>query len=170
MSSVPCGKKIVPLTGTKKYSAPASSSRRPAEWGVFFAEAFEVFQVVFEPALGVQQQVSRPLSDGAQRQFVGEGDGQFGFVAEVVTLAKRGLRDGRTASRALGYRQVLAALDGDCTLEDARVATVQATRRFARKQMGWFNRDDRIEWLPYDAPDLVERCQTLIRRGAQLPA
>jgi len=92
-----------------------------------------------------------------------------GFVAEVVALTRRGLREGRTASRALGYRQVLAALDGDFSLADAQTATVQATRRFARKQMGWFNRDDRIEWLDYDAPDLVERCQDLIRRGSQPP-
>jgi len=121
--------------------------------------------VVFQIGLSIERQVlDKRIADRVEAMW------EAGFVAEVVTLAKRGLRDGRTASRALGYRQVLAALDGDCTLEDARVATVQATRRFARKQMGWFNRDDRIEWLPYDAPDLVERCQTLIRRGAQLPA
>jgi len=65
---------------------------------------------------------------------------------------------------------VLAALNGECTLDEARVATIQATRRFARKQAGWFNRDDRIEWLPYDTPDLVERCIGLIRRDCRRPA
>ena len=82
---------------------------------------------------------------------------QAGFVAEVEALVGRGLRRGVTASRALGYKQVLAYLDGGCTLEAARAATVVATRQFARKQAGWFRRDSRIAWLPYDAPDLARR-------------
>ncbi|MCL2465482.1 MAG: tRNA (adenosine(37)-N6)-dimethylallyltransferase MiaA [Micrococcales bacterium] len=82
---------------------------------------------------------------------------QAGFVAEVEGLVGRGLRRGVTASRALGYRQVLAYFDGGCTLEAARAATVVATRQFARKQAGWFRRDSRIAWLPYDAPDLARR-------------
>lgn len=73
---------------------------------------------------------------------------QQGFVAEVRGLIPRGLRDGRTASRALGYRQILSFLDGGCTEAEAREATVSGTRRFARKQLGWFRRDPRIVWLP----------------------
>jgi len=73
-----------------------------------------------------------------------------GFVDEVRGLVPRGLRQGVTASRALGYRQVLAFLDGECTETEAREATAQATRRFARKQAGWFRRDSRIAWVPYD--------------------
>jgi len=79
-----------------------------------------------------------------------------GLVDEVRRLETRGLRDGLTASRALGYRQVLAFLDGAMTEEEARAATAQATRRFARKQMGWFRRDARIVWRPFDAPGLAE--------------
>ncbi len=71
-----------------------------------------------------------------------------GLVAEVAELAGRGLRQGRTASRALGYRQVLAFLDGELTEDQAREATITGTRRFARKQSGWFRRDPRITWLP----------------------
>ena len=70
-----------------------------------------------------------------------------GLVAEVERLVALGLRDGRTAWRALGYRQVLAFLDGDLTEAKAREATVFGTRRFARKQLGWFRRDPRITWL-----------------------
>ena len=68
-----------------------------------------------------------------------------GLVEEVTGLA--GLRDGVTASRALGYAQVLGALDGRWSLEQARALTVTATRRFARRQRGWFRRDPRITWL-----------------------
>jgi len=68
-----------------------------------------------------------------------------GFVDEVRNLA--GLRDGRTAARALGYQQLLRHLDGEWTLDQAREETVRATRRFARRQESWFRRDPRITWI-----------------------
>ena len=71
-----------------------------------------------------------------------------GFEAEVRGLAGAGLRAGKTASRALGYQQMLRHLDGDWTLDQARAETVRATRRFARRQESWFRRDPRISWLP----------------------
>jgi tRNA dimethylallyltransferase len=80
-----------------------------------------------------------------------------GLVDEVRALERRGLRDGRTASRALGYQQVLAHLAGDCPEETARDETVRATRRFVRRQRSWFRRDERIVWLDGAAPDLTER-------------
>ena len=70
-----------------------------------------------------------------------------GLVDEVRALEGRGLRRGRTASRALGYHQVLSYLDGACSQAQARAATVAATRRFVRRQRSWFRRDDRIVWL-----------------------
>ncbi len=69
-----------------------------------------------------------------------------GFVDEVRALEQAGLRDGRTASRALGYAQVLRFLAGECTEDEACEETVRATRRFARRQESWFGRDPRIEW------------------------
>ncbi len=86
-----------------------------------------------------------------------------GLVAEVAALAGRGLREGRTASRALGYQQVLAYLDGRCTEEQAAKDTAAGTRRFARKQLGWWRRDPRIVWVDaLDLPspaDLIEECE-----------
>ncbi len=71
-----------------------------------------------------------------------------GLVAEVRTLAVRhGLREGVTARRALGYKQVLAMLDGELSEEEARAQTVQATKRFVRRQRSWFRPDPRINWL-----------------------
>ena len=72
---------------------------------------------------------------------------QAGFEAEVRRLAARGLREGPTASRALGYQQLLRHLDGECTLDDARAETIKATKRFARRQESWFRRDPRVHWL-----------------------
>ena len=70
---------------------------------------------------------------------------EAGLVGEVAGLD--GLREGVTASRALGYAQVLGALDGRWSLEQARALTVTATRRFARRQRAWFRRDPRVTWL-----------------------
>lgn len=90
-----------------------------------------------------------------------------GLVDEVRRLERHGLRDGRTASRALGYAQVLRFLAGEWTEEEAKHETIRATRRFARRQEAWFRRDPRITWLPYDAPDLLGR--TLRAIGASPP-
>ena len=89
-----------------------------------------------------------------------------GLVDEVRRLEAAGLRDGRTATRALGYRQVLEYLAGECTEDEARAATVRATRKFARRQDTWFRRDPRIRWLPYDVPDLTERALQAVRSMA----
>lgn len=78
-----------------------------------------------------------------------------GLVDEVRALLPLGLRNGRTASRALGYRQVLEFLDGSCTEQDAQEATIRGTRRFARKQLGWFRRDARITWRATGTPGLA---------------
>ncbi|WP_328384059.1 tRNA (adenosine(37)-N6)-dimethylallyltransferase MiaA [Streptomyces sp. NBC_00400] len=72
---------------------------------------------------------------------------EAGLVDEVRRLEGQGLRAGRTASRALGYQQVLAQLAGECTEQEARDETVRATKRFARRQDSWFRRDPRVHWL-----------------------
>jgi tRNA dimethylallyltransferase len=77
---------------------------------------------------------------------------QAGLVDEVRGLIGAGLRDGRTASRALGYAQVLRFIDGDWSAEQAESETVIATRRFARRQESWFRRDPRVRWLPAGEP------------------
>jgi tRNA dimethylallyltransferase len=79
-----------------------------------------------------------------------------GLVAETAALTERGLREGRTASRALGYQQVLAHLAGELTIEEAREETVRATRRFVRRQRTWFRRDTRVAWLDATRADLVD--------------
>jgi tRNA dimethylallyltransferase len=77
-----------------------------------------------------------------------------GFLDEVRAL---GGRMSRTARQALGYRELLAHLAGDCTLEEAVAAAVSRTRQFARRQRAWFRRDPRITWLgaPANPVDLL---------------
>jgi tRNA dimethylallyltransferase len=78
-----------------------------------------------------------------------------GLVDEVRRLETHGLRDGRTASRALGYSQVLRFLAGEIDEDTAHAHTVTATRRFARRQDSWFRKDPRVRWLRYDDPALL---------------
>ncbi len=80
-----------------------------------------------------------------------------GFVEEVRHLLDHGLAEGRTAPRAIGYREVAAHLRGELTEQEARDQTAQATRRFARRQDSWFRKDPRIVWIPHDDPHLVDK-------------
>jgi tRNA dimethylallyltransferase len=89
-----------------------------------------------------------------------------GLEREVRSLVDAGLREGRTAPRALGYAQVLAMLDGTCGEQEARAATVQGTRRLVRRQESWFGRDRFVRWLPADAEDLLSRALTTVAQGA----
>jgi tRNA dimethylallyltransferase len=88
---------------------------------------------------------------------------ELGLVDEVRQLEQLGLREGRTASRALGYAQVLKFLDGEWSEQDAIDQTILATRRFVRRQESWFRRDPRISWLE-TGPDLVERALDALGR------
>jgi len=103
------------------------------------------------PAVQIGLTLPRPELD---RRIAARVDRMWraGLEAEVRTLVTQGLRDGRTASRALGYQQLLRHLDGECTLDEARLETIKATRRFARRQESWFRHDPRIRWLDAARP------------------
>jgi tRNA dimethylallyltransferase len=90
---------------------------------------------------------------------------EAGLVDEVRALAAVGLREGRTASRALGYQQVLGALAGECTEDEARATTVRATKRFARRQDSWFRRDPRVHWLTARGTELADQALTLLQEA-----
>ncbi|OZV79379.1 tRNA (adenosine(37)-N6)-dimethylallyltransferase MiaA [Micromonospora echinospora] len=86
-----------------------------------------------------------------------------GLVAETRELVGHGLREGRTASRALGYQQVLRFLAGESTEAEAHDETIRGTRRFGRRQRSWFRRDPRVHWLDAAAPDLVGTALAVVR-------
>jgi tRNA dimethylallyltransferase len=87
-----------------------------------------------------------------------------GLVDEVRTLERLGLDDGPTASRALGYAQVLSMLRGEISEQEARDATVAATRRFARRQDRLFHQDPRVHWLAHDHAALVDAAVEVVTR------
>jgi tRNA dimethylallyltransferase len=87
-----------------------------------------------------------------------------GLVEEVEALLARGLAEGRTASRAIGYREVMGYLAGDRSLAEAIEQTTVATRRFARRQDSWFRKDPRIVWVAHDDPDRVDEAVAAVER------
>ena len=105
--------------------------------------------------------IDRPTLDARIEQRVDEMFAD-GLVAEVEALLERGLAEGRTASRAIGYPEVLAHLAGELSLDQARERTVIATRRFARRQDAWFRKDPRITWVRYDDPDRLARAVSAV--------
>jgi tRNA dimethylallyltransferase len=98
-----------------------------------------------------REALDRRIAERVDAMFAG------GFVEEVRHLLDHGLAEGRTAPRAIGYREVVAHVRGELTEAEAKERTARATRRFARRQDSWFRKDPRIVWLRYDDPQLVEK-------------
>jgi tRNA dimethylallyltransferase len=127
-----------------------------------FSATLPDYEAVY-PAVQLGVEIPRPVLD---QRIADRVDRMWrrGLVAEVRRLEAVGLRAGRTASRALGYAQVLRFLAGDWSEEEAATHTVLATRRFVRRQESWFRRDPRVVWLPAGA-DLAERSLAVVESG-----
>lgn len=89
-----------------------------------------------------------------------------GLEDEVRGLLDRGLREGKTASRAIGYQQYIDLIDGKLTREQAIDTTIVATRKFARRQITWFSADDRVTWLDPTEDGTIERALELVSSDA----
>ena len=93
-----------------------------------------------------------------------------GLLDEVARLAGAPGGLGRTARQALGYRELLAHLEGRSSLDEAIAETLRRTRAFARRQERWFRRDPRVTWWRADEPGLAERLAELLEPSAQTGA
>jgi len=100
--------------------------------------------------------LDKRISDRVHQMF------EEGFVDEVKSIEKN-LRLGKTALRALGYSQVLSLLAGEISEDEAITLTINATKKFARRQLSWFRRDPLIHWLDATSPDLFEESLRLIK-------
>ncbi|GGH89299.1 tRNA (adenosine(37)-N6)-dimethylallyltransferase MiaA [Arthrobacter liuii] len=118
----------------------------------------EYYQPAVQVGLSVDREVLRERLAARVHRMVDDG-----LLDEVRLLDARGLRRGKTASRALGYSQFLRVIDGESTVEDAEAETIAATRQFARRQLTWFRADPRIGWLDWRDPELVGRAAQLCR-------
>ena len=86
-----------------------------------------------------------------------------GMVEETKHLVSKGLRESVTAGYAIGYAQALAQLDGELNQEEAIESTTKLTQKYARRQMSWFKRDTRINWLDALDPEVTNLANALVR-------
>jgi tRNA dimethylallyltransferase len=158
---------------------PVSAERIEPENGRRIVRALEVIEITGKPfsarlpvqeyadpetlQIGVmieRETLDRRIEERVRRMF------DDGLVAEVERLLSEGLAQGRTASVAIGYRQVIAHLRGEMTLQEAQERTVAATRKFARRQLAWWRNDERIGWVHHDDPDRVAKALAAVRAFA----
>lgn len=85
-----------------------------------------------------------------------------GWLREIRLLLDSGLDPSLPAFQAIGYRQLAAHFRSECSLDEAVESTVRATRRYARRQLTWFRRDDRIRWFDAAVPDLVDQVREFV--------
>jgi tRNA dimethylallyltransferase len=134
---------ITRLTGetpsTRAMSSEADDLRR-------YVPDIEFTAVGVDPGSATDNRIDRRLDDMRRG----------GLVEEVTGLAGR---LGRTARSAVGYREILDHLAGKSSLDEALAAIGQNTRRLAKKQRTWFQRDPRVRWIPWmdEEPERVER-------------
>ena len=91
-----------------------------------------------------------------------------GMVQETEDLVSKGLRESVTAGYAIGYAQALAQLDGELSQEQAIESTTKLTQKYARRQMSWFKRDTRINWLEALNPEVTNLAIALVRKHGLL--
>ena len=156
---------------------PEAADRMIVENGRRTVRALEVIELTGRPwsaslptleyadarTVQVGVDIDRPTLDARIEQRV---DQMFadGLVAEVATLLDQGLEQGLTAGRAIGYREVTAHLRGELSLAETRERIAAATRRFARRQDGWFRKDPRVVWVRHDDPDRLAQALVAVRR------
>jgi tRNA dimethylallyltransferase len=120
-----------------------------------FSASLPKLEYHYDNAHQIGVRIDRPTLDERIEQRV---DRMFadGFIDEVDRLLSEGLADGRTAGRAIGYREVTAYIRGELSRSEAIEQTKAATRRFARRQDSWYSKDPRIHWVDWDDPDRVD--------------
>jgi tRNA dimethylallyltransferase len=151
---------------------PAAAAAILATDGRRIVRALEVVELTGQPFAASAPRIGAPRWDTLiigldwptsilDERLAQRTDAMFdaGLVDEVRGLLDCGLRQGVTAARALGYAQVIAALDAGGTdeqLAQARELTFIGTRRYVRRQRSWFRRDHRIHWLDGAAAGLAD--------------
>ena len=157
---------------------PIAASRILVENGRRIVRALEIIHVTGEPFAAALPDETESWQPVIEIGLTGDRDDlrarleqrvhtmwQNGLLDEVRELEAKGLRAGKTASRAIGYAQALAQLDGQMTETDAIADTVRLTQKYARRQISWFKRDPRIHWFDYADPTIFDGALELCGLG-----
>ncbi|MDR2895072.1 MAG: tRNA (adenosine(37)-N6)-dimethylallyltransferase MiaA [Propionibacteriaceae bacterium] len=137
--------------------------------GESFKPQLPNWQYAIDGVIQLGLAIDRPTMDERIAKRVGQMMTD-GLVEEVERLVSRGLRRAPTASRAIGYAQILAHLDGELSLDAAIEAICAKTRQFSRKQLSWWRRDQRIIWLDHrSSPDQLLATVNALLEGQFVP-
>lgn len=150
--------RIIPENGRRVVRALEIVTLTGEPFAAALPDQIKSWQPVIEIGLRMEREELLPR---LERRVVGMW--QAGLVQEAEQLATQGLREGKTSSVAIGYAQALGQLDGELSEEEAIADTIRLTQRYARRQVSWFKRDDRIKWLDATDPNLVQNAMSLIR-------
>ena len=92
---------------------------------------------------------------------------EMGLIQEIQDLLASGIPEKCTAMQAIGYKEFVAALKGECTIEEAADQVRMFSRRYAKRQLTWFRRNKNIHWLIRDAhqssEEILEKARQVIR-------
>lgn len=153
---------ILPSNGRRVVRALEAIELTGEPWSASLPTQEYAFDGVHQIGVAIDREaLDARIAERVDRMFAD------GFVAEVEALLAAGLMEGVTASRAIGYREVAAYLRGELSEAEARQRTATATRRFARRQDSWFQKDPRITWVRWDDPDRVEKALAVVRNHDQ---
>lgn len=154
---------------------PVAASRIDSQNGRRVVRALEIVTLTGEPFVAALPDVPEEWQPSVQIGLLSSREAlvprlyeraekmwQNGLLDEVESLIPFGIREGKTSSRAIGYAQALAQLDGQISQSEAIEQTALLTSRYARRQMSWFRRDTRINWLAFDQPELLDSALELV--------
>jgi tRNA dimethylallyltransferase len=154
---------------------PIAASRIDSANGRRIVRAIEIVTLTGEPFAAALPEVPEEWQSSVQIGLLAERSvlvprlhqraermWEQGLLAEVESLIPLGVREGKTSSRAIGYSQALAQIDGEISQSEAIEQTALLTARYARRQMSWFRRDSRVNWLDFDREDLVDAAISLV--------
>ena len=149
--------RIIPQNGRRSVRAIEIVTLTGEPFAAALPEEPENWQPVLEIGVnGPREDLVQRLESRVNRMW------QLGLVQEAESLIPFGIRDGKTSSRAIGYSQALAQIDGEFTEQEAIADTVRLTQKYARRQMSWFKRDERINWLDYQDSQMNHKAAELV--------
>ena len=149
--------RIIPQNGRRSVRAIEIVTLTGEPFAAALPEEPENWQPVLEIGVnGPREDLVQRLESRVNRMW------QQGLVQEAESLIPFGIRDGKTSSRAIGYSQALSQIDGEFTEQEAVADTVRLTQKYARRQMSWFKRDERINWLDYQDAQMNHKAAELV--------
>ena len=149
--------RIIPENGRRSVRAIEIVTLTGEPFAAALPEVPEDWQPVLEIGInGDREDLRARLETRVHRMW------QQGLIDEVRSLESKGIRDGKTSSAAIGYAQAIRQIDGEMTESEAIADTVRLTQKYARRQMSWFRRDQRIQWLDYQDLQATSKALALV--------